>query len=147
MSPDEAITRFHQITIPAPVSMFKREKRIKETLVRLRALAPEVGKVKAKDVHDLVKAKEVENLLLLGELVFVAALERKESRDTHFREDYPYRDDVEWLEWIILSRGVGDEIKVRREPVPFERYPVKPGVRRRIPHPVQHSLGEGYNDY
>jgi hypothetical protein len=27
--------------------------------------------------------------------------------------------------------------------VPFERYPVKPVVRLKIPHPVQHSLGRG----
>ena len=103
--------------------------------------------MKARDAHDLVKAKEVENLVLMAELIFTAALERKESRDTHYREDYPYRDDGEWLTWLILQRGEGEQMKMRHEPVPFERYPVKPTLFQRVPHPVQHSLGEDYNDY
>ncbi len=144
MNPDEAIARFHKITIPAPVSIFKREKRLKEALAGLRILASELGQLKAKDVHELVKAREIINLVLVAELVFMAALERKESRDTHYREDYPYRDDREWLKWIIMSRGEGDEIRVRQEPVPFDRYPLKPMVLQRIPHPVQYSLGEDY---
>lgn len=141
--PDDAIKTFHQITIPAEVSLFKREERVKAALAKLRDLATELGRLRAKDVHDLVKAKEIENLVTLGRLVFTAALERKESRDTHYREDYPYRDDIEWLKWIVLSRGARDEIKVRLEPVPLERYPIKPAIRQRIPHPVQYALGEG----
>ncbi len=145
MSPDDAISRFHQIAIPAPVSMFKREKRLKTALARLRALASELGQLRAQDVHELVKAGEIKNLILMAELVFLASLERTESRDSHYREDYPYRDDREWLKWIVVHREEGDGVNMRREPVPFERYPVKPAARLRIPHPVQHSLGEDYH--
>lgn len=147
ISPNDVIERFQQITIPAPVSMFKRENRLRKALERLRGLSQEVEDIEAKDVHDLVKAKEAENLVQLGKLVLTASLERRESRDTHYREDYPYRDDVDWLKWIVLKRGERAEVLVRHEQVPFEKYPVRPMERKRIPHPVQHSLGEDYNDY
>ena len=46
--------------------------------------------IMAKNPHELMRCLEVLNLLDLGELVFVAALERKETRDTHHvRADYP----------------------------------------------------------
>ena len=69
------------------------------------------------------------------------------ARGTHFREDYPYRDDIECLKWITISRGRGDEINLRQEPVPLETYPIKPAERKRIPHPVQHSLKEEKSDH
>ncbi|MDP2719356.1 MAG: FAD-binding protein [Dehalococcoidia bacterium] len=147
MTPDEAITRFHRITIPAPVSLFKREDRLIKASERLDELAAELGKLKAKDVHELVKAREISNLVLLGQLVFTASLLRTESRDTHYREDYPFRDDVEWLKWIIAVRGPGGEAVLRKEEVPLERYPVKPAARLRIPHLVQYSLKGAASDY
>jgi len=38
---------------------------------------------------DVIRALELRNLLLVGELVANAALKRKESRGGHYREDYP----------------------------------------------------------
>jgi succinate dehydrogenase/fumarate reductase flavoprotein subunit len=48
----------------------------------------------AKDRWELTRCLEVANLYDLGELVFVAALERKESRGWHQRVDYPYTDPL-----------------------------------------------------
>lgn len=79
---------------------------------------------------------------MVSRLYLLSALERKESRCKHYREDYPYRDDIDWLKWIILRRE-GDGIKISTEPIPVETYPVKLGSRKRIPAPVQFS----YEDY
>ncbi|HEX9910120.1 MAG TPA: succinate dehydrogenase flavoprotein subunit, partial [Desulfatiglandales bacterium] len=46
---------------------------------------------------DLLEALELESLLHLGETILVSALAREESRGAHFREDYPERDDRNWL--------------------------------------------------
>ncbi len=47
--------------------------------------------IMAKNQHELMHCLEVLNLLDLGELVFAAALERKETRATHHaRADYPF---------------------------------------------------------
>jgi len=50
----------------------------------------------------LCNALELENLLDLSECIVLAALERKEHRGAHYREDYPYRDDENWLKHILL---------------------------------------------
>ena len=46
----------------------------------------------AKNQWELTRCLEVLNLLDLGELVFIAANERKETRGTHVRPDYPVTD-------------------------------------------------------
>jgi hypothetical protein len=51
--------------------------------------------------------------------------ERKETRGWHIREDYPERDDVDHLKWIILKDSNG-EVALSTERVPIERYTYKP---------------------
>lgn len=67
---------------------------------------------------DLRKTVEVENMILAGEIIATSALHRTESRGSHFREDYPLRDDTNWLKSIILKQGVGGlEMRSERLPV------------------------------
>lgn len=58
---------------------------------------------------ELVRCLEVLNLLELGELVFVAALERKETRGGHIRRDYPVTDPMLDRRRLFVKR-VGDKI-------------------------------------
>lgn len=48
----------------------------------------------AKDHFELIRCLEVLNLYQMGELVFLGALGRKESRGPHNRVDYPYTDPL-----------------------------------------------------
>lgn len=57
---------------------------------------------------DLVRAFELLNLLLVGEMVARAAIMRTESRGGHYREDYPARDDRNWRRVIEVRRDDGD---------------------------------------
>ncbi|MDR0454054.1 MAG: succinate dehydrogenase flavoprotein subunit [Deferribacteraceae bacterium] len=43
---------------------------------------------------DLIEALEIENMLLVSRIIADAALSRKESRGSHYRDDYPDRDDA-----------------------------------------------------
>ncbi len=81
--------------------------------------------MKANDLVDLQKALEVRNLALAGEMVSRAAFVRKESRGQHRREDFPLRDDKEWLKWIVIHNH-GDQMKLDTIPVPIETYKVRP---------------------
>jgi succinate dehydrogenase/fumarate reductase flavoprotein subunit len=56
---------------------------------------------------------------------------RKETRESiFFREDYPSPDNKNWLKWIIVKKGRNGEMELSTEPIPFERYPLKPGVHQ-----------------
>jgi L-aspartate oxidase len=48
---------------------------------------------------------ELKNMLLVSQLVAVAALERKESRGAHFRLDFPERNDKIWQKHLIYYQG------------------------------------------
>ncbi len=141
ISPTSLFERINEVTVPAQFSMFKSGQRIIRVLSELERLKAVTPKVMASDTHELVKATEVKNYLLCCELVFRAALERRESRQYHYREDYPYRDDMEWLKLIILKKE-RDWITVRYEPIPVDKWPVKPEKLVKISHPIQIFIGD-----
>jgi succinate dehydrogenase/fumarate reductase flavoprotein subunit len=58
-------------------------------------------------------------------MFYRSSLERKESRGWHVREDYPDRDDKNWLKWISMKDEKG-EMVLSTEDVPLERYSFKP---------------------
>ncbi|MDP2936805.1 MAG: FAD-binding protein [Dehalococcoidia bacterium] len=92
-----------------------------EALDRLRREV--VPYLRAEDYHGLMRTHEVRNIVELGELVARASLERKESRYFNYREDYPQRDDVNWLKWVI-AQTEGHEARIWTEDIPLLR--VKP---------------------
>jgi succinate dehydrogenase / fumarate reductase flavoprotein subunit len=62
-------------------------------------------------------ALDLENLLTVTEAVARCAIERKESRGGHFREDFPDKDP-ECAKWnSIVSRGPDGQMLFRREPI------------------------------
>ncbi|MBE3561177.1 MAG: L-aspartate oxidase [Ktedonobacteraceae bacterium] len=64
------------------------QQRIKE----LRTMAGTVDAVQSDRKIDVIRWKETMNMLLVAELVIAAALERRESRGSHWRADYPVPD-------------------------------------------------------
>jgi succinate dehydrogenase / fumarate reductase, flavoprotein subunit len=62
-------------------------------------------------------ALDLLHLLTVSELIARAALERKESRGAHFRDDYPQRDEATGRCNIVLRRGDSGELKVKSEPL------------------------------
>lgn len=58
-------------------------------------------------IKELVEALELQNLLLCGELVGNAALMRRESRGSHYREDHPQQDDANWVKSIAIRNAGG----------------------------------------
>ena len=63
-------------------------------------------------------AVDLHNLLVISEMVTKAALERKESRGAHFRDDFPSKDDKFGSFNIVISKGSGGDMQVRRERIP-----------------------------
>ena len=61
---------------------------------------------------------DLDNLLTVSEAVTRAALDRKESRGGHFREDYPDKDPVGGSFNIVVRKGEDAQMRLSREPVP-----------------------------
>ena len=51
-----------------------------------------------------------------------ASLFRTESRGMHYREDFPRRDDPDWLAWVMLKQE-DNGMKVYKKPIPEEWWP------------------------
>jgi succinate dehydrogenase flavoprotein subunit len=66
---------------------------------------------------DLVDAVEFDNLLAQSTVVLQSALFRTESRGAHAREDYPQRDDANWLRHTLAWRGANGAIRLGTRPV------------------------------
>lgn len=127
-----------KITEPALRSLFKRADRISGTIVDLETLEKEhLQSIRARDLHELTKAHEAKNIALLCRATFRSALEREESRHSHYRQDFPYRDDVNWLKWVIIKQNDNHDIKVSTEPVPFDKYQVRLEKRGLVPSKVK----------
>lgn len=144
VSPDEIYDSVNRLVTPWQASLFKHEKRIGEVLGEIRRIAREdLPRIKAGDIHELVKAAEARNFVLLMELYNTAALERKESRMIHFREDYAFTDDRKWRKWILLKNGGRGSVQVNIEPVSLGCSAIVPDELARKPAPVQYQCEPG----
>ncbi|TFG02688.1 MAG: FAD-binding protein [Promethearchaeota archaeon] len=73
----------------------------------------------------LIYALELENLLDLAECIVLGALNRKEHRGAHYREDFPERDDENWLKHSLFTYNNGNTPILSYEPVIIKDFPPK----------------------
>ncbi|MER5194907.1 succinate dehydrogenase flavoprotein subunit [Streptomyces sp. NPDC002755] len=120
-----------QETMDANVMVFRTEQTIKTAVEKLAELRERYRNISIQDKGrrfntDLLEAIELGNLLDLAEVMAVSALARKESRGGHYREDYPNRDDVNFMRHTMAYREVGDDgtesIRLDYKPVVQTRY-------------------------
>src|SRR5438309_8702052 len=110
-----------QDTMQALVGIIRNEADLKEALERLDVLKARAAKVRV-DGHRQYNpgwhtALDLDSLLTVAECSAVAALERKESRGGHTRDDHPYTDDT-WGKVNVVLRLKDGRLQVSREPLP-----------------------------
>ena len=64
-------------------------------------------------------------MLLTSRAVVASALTRTESRGAHYRLDFPYRDDRDWLRNTFI-RGKGKDLEITTRPIRLLRYKPQP---------------------
>jgi succinate dehydrogenase flavoprotein subunit len=63
-------------------------------------------------------AMDLNNLLTVSEAITTAAIERKESRGAHFREDYPAKDEKNGKFNLVIFKNAEGQMQNRKEPLP-----------------------------
>jgi succinate dehydrogenase / fumarate reductase flavoprotein subunit len=125
------IRRELQECMDANVMVFRTEQTIKTAVEKIAELRERYKNVSVQDKGkrfntDLLEAIELGNLLDLAEVMAVSALARKESRGGHYREDYPNRDDVNFMRHTMAYREVGEDgsetVRLDYKPVVQTRY-------------------------
>ncbi len=114
------------------VGVFRTGEGLQEALDKIRELKERFKHIHIDDKgsvfnYDLLSAWELSNLLDLAEITTVSALARTESRGAHSRDDYPKRDDQNWLKHTLAWLKDGD-VELRYKPVVITKYQPKERV-------------------
>jgi succinate dehydrogenase / fumarate reductase flavoprotein subunit len=103
------------------VGIIRREDELKEAQKELAVLKERATRVKVEGHRQYNPgwhlALDLSSLLTLSECLTTAALERKESRGGHTRDDYPNSDDELGKVNMVIRRR-GEELTIQPEPLP-----------------------------
>jgi succinate dehydrogenase / fumarate reductase flavoprotein subunit len=103
-------------------SVFRNEEGLKRLVAKIDAIEDKTERVALTDRGrifntELLDAIELAHLISLSKVIASSALQREESRGAHFRDDFPKRDDAEWLTHTFAFK--------KERAVEFKHKPVK----------------------
>jgi succinate dehydrogenase / fumarate reductase flavoprotein subunit len=116
----------------ADVGIYRNEKDMQSALEKVRELKARFKDITVTDTGkifntELLNAWEFGNLLDIAEVVALSALNRKESRGGHSREDFPERDDKNWLKHTLVWNKNG-KLEIDYKPVVITKHQPKARV-------------------
>ena len=117
------------------VGIFRDGGRLGEAVQALRALEARVRRVRLASSRrganvELVGAYRLQRMLKLALCVAEGALAREESRGAHYREDFPQRNDRDWLKRTLARWEPGaDAPSLDYEPIDVMGMEITPGWR------------------
>jgi succinate dehydrogenase / fumarate reductase flavoprotein subunit len=102
--------------------VFRSEVSLQEGLTQLATLKQQFHQVQLDDQGtvwntEIIEALELRSLFIVGELILTSALHRRESRGAHCREDYPNRDDEQFLHHTLAAIAPDQSVQLEALPV------------------------------
>lgn len=111
------------------VGIVRNEAEMQRALTELKKLQERAQNVKVVGNREYNggwhTALDLQNLLTVSEAIALAALQRKESRGAHFREDYPAKDDQNGKFNSVVRITAGGKMEIRKDPLPEIREDLK----------------------
>jgi succinate dehydrogenase / fumarate reductase flavoprotein subunit len=107
-------------------AVYRNEEDLKRLMVTLDEIKEKAGRLMLSDKDrvfntELLEAMELGHLVDLAGAVACSALQRTESRGAHYREDFPVRDDVNWLKHTFIYKS-GRGLEFKHKPVTITRF-------------------------
>ncbi len=121
-----------QKAMTTQVGVFRTQETLTTGLADIKDLRSQYESIEIDDKGqqfntDLLEAWELGCLLELAEVTTLSALTRNESRGAHARDDFPERNDDEWLRHTLCYKE-GEGYRLDYKPVTIDRYEPKPRV-------------------
>ena len=120
-----------QTTMMDNASVFRTQETLERQIGILKTLQQRYQDIGIKDRSttyntELMEALELGYLLDVSEALVHSAANRTESRGAHSREDFPERDDTNWLKHTLIYREGPGQTKISYKPVVLGKYEPKP---------------------
>jgi succinate dehydrogenase / fumarate reductase, flavoprotein subunit len=120
------IRQAYQDCMTEHCGVFRTESVMAAGLAQLKALQSQAQHIRLDDRGtvwntELIEAMELQSLMVVGEVILTAALHRQESRGSHYREDFPDRNDAQFLQHTLASHQP-DGVELNYMPVVINQF-------------------------